>query len=241
MKYRYLYQTGENENREGEINAKNRAEAYAALRKRGIRPYRVIGDDPVDWKPWAASAAIVMLAGAVAFLGYRLAVMPTPVDPHAPMARQQVLGDPTIVAAGVHDGWTNVFACALDRHLAAYAQPGVTVRRPEVATGDYRRYERELAEPMARPEGERAEYRTIRNIVRSMRDEMSAELAAGKTCEEYFAGLDARQEREIALRDKAAATVERAPEDMKYQAWLGVNAKLREMGIAPLDLPRGEL
>ena len=51
MKYQYFYQTKTNENRDGWITAKNRAEAYAALRKQGIRPYRVVGDDPVRWQP----------------------------------------------------------------------------------------------------------------------------------------------------------------------------------------------
>ena len=72
MKYQYLYQTKENENREGWINAKNRAEAYAALRRQGIRPYRLIGDDPVQWQPWAAGAGFVVLAAIAAFFAYRL-------------------------------------------------------------------------------------------------------------------------------------------------------------------------
>ena len=65
MTYQYLYQTKENENRRGEIKARNRAEAYAALRRRGIRPYRLIGDDPVNWRPWAVSGAILALVVAL--------------------------------------------------------------------------------------------------------------------------------------------------------------------------------
>ena len=66
MKYRYLYQDGENRNCEGEIKARNRDEAYATLRKSGIRPYRLIGDDPWNWRPWAVGAAFVLLAAAYA-------------------------------------------------------------------------------------------------------------------------------------------------------------------------------
>lgn len=61
MTYKYLYQDRDNKNHEGEIKARNRAEAYAAVRKLGIRPYRVIGDDPVNWKPWAIAAGYVLL------------------------------------------------------------------------------------------------------------------------------------------------------------------------------------
>ena len=66
MKYRYFYQTKDNENKEGWIKAKSRENAYALLRKSGIRPYRVVGDDPVNWKPYAAGSAIVLLATALA-------------------------------------------------------------------------------------------------------------------------------------------------------------------------------
>lgn len=61
MLYKYLYQDRENVNHEGEIKARNRAEAYAAIRKLGIRPYRVIGDDPKNWRPWAIAAGYVVM------------------------------------------------------------------------------------------------------------------------------------------------------------------------------------
>ena len=69
MKYKYLYQDRENRNLEGEINARNRADAYQRLRKQGIRPYRVIGDDPWNWRPWAISAGYLVLSAALVVLG----------------------------------------------------------------------------------------------------------------------------------------------------------------------------
>lgn len=68
MTYRYLYQTKDNENREGEIKARSRDEAYTLLRKQGIRPYRVIGDDPWNWRPWAIAAGYAVLVAALAVL-----------------------------------------------------------------------------------------------------------------------------------------------------------------------------
>ena len=65
MKYRYLYQTKENENREGWIKARSRDEAYTLLRKQGIRPYRVIGDDPFNWRPWVIGAGYAVLLALV--------------------------------------------------------------------------------------------------------------------------------------------------------------------------------
>ena len=69
MKYKYLYQDRENRNLEGEISARNRADAYQRLRMQGIRPYRVIGDDPWNWRPWAISAGYLVLSAALVALG----------------------------------------------------------------------------------------------------------------------------------------------------------------------------
>ena len=69
MKYKYLYQDKNNVNCEGEIEARDRADAYTKLRKNGIRPYRVIGDDPFDWRPLALSLAIF-----VAFMSVMVAM-----------------------------------------------------------------------------------------------------------------------------------------------------------------------
>ena len=74
MTYKYLYQDRENRNCEGEIKARDRAEAYVLLRKQGIRPYRVIGDDPFRWQPWAISAGYVALLAVIVSLAMMLAV-----------------------------------------------------------------------------------------------------------------------------------------------------------------------
>ena len=69
MKYRYLYQDRENRNLEGEIDARDRADVDLRLRKQGIRPYRVSGDDPWNWRPWAISAGYLVLSAALVVLG----------------------------------------------------------------------------------------------------------------------------------------------------------------------------
>ena len=69
MKYKYLYQDRKNNNLEGEIVARNRDEAYKLLRQQGIRPYRVIGDDPWNWRPWAISAGYLVLSVALVAVG----------------------------------------------------------------------------------------------------------------------------------------------------------------------------
>ena len=69
LKYTYLYQDRKNRNLSGEIVARNRADAYLQLRRQGIRPYRVIGDDPWNWRPWAISAGYLVLSAALVVLG----------------------------------------------------------------------------------------------------------------------------------------------------------------------------
>ena len=69
MKYKYLYQDSQNVSHEAEIVARDRADAYAKLRRQGVRPYRVIGDDPWNWRPWAISAGYAVLSLALIVLG----------------------------------------------------------------------------------------------------------------------------------------------------------------------------
>ena len=72
MTYKYLYQDKENRNLEGEIKARNRADAYQLLRKQGIRPYRLLGDDPWNWRPWAVGAGYAVLLVAIVILIFML-------------------------------------------------------------------------------------------------------------------------------------------------------------------------
>ena len=72
MTYKYLYQDKQNRNCEGEVKARDRAEAYLILRKQGIRPYRVIGDDPWNWRPWAVGAGYAVLMVVIVVLAVLL-------------------------------------------------------------------------------------------------------------------------------------------------------------------------
>jgi len=233
MKYRYLYQTKNNENKEGWINAKSRENAYAELRKAGIRPYRVIGDDPLNWKPYAAGAAIVLLATALAavlFVGH---------EDRRPHPRAQLVGDHTVIEAGVYSGWTNVLSSALDRRLALYAQPGRHVDFPRPTEEECVALKAALDVPVPYVGGEPPEHRMLKNIIAKMREDMRAYIADGGDVAGYFDFLDERQLQEREFREKALDTVYRAPESLRERAWLGVNARLKDMGIEPLSRPTG--
>lgn len=222
MKYKYLYQDRQNRNCEGWIKAKNRENAYTLLRKQGIKPYRIIGDDPVNWLPWAIGGVVAALIAAVAALGILMARkgMET-----AAMPRHQ------LEAAIDYDA----LPTALDKYLAWFAQPGRWVERPEAGEEEFAVFALDLAAELE-VKGEQAE---LRRILKGMRAEMAAMLAEGKTVKDYCDYLEERQEREETMRLKAQASVDKAPESYRELVWRGVNAKLKEMGIKELDRPQG--
>ena len=84
MTYKYLYQDRQNRNCEGEIKARDRNDAYLQPRKQGIRPYRVIGDDPLNWRPWAIASGYAVLLALVFVLAAMLAGRAHPSAPSTP-------------------------------------------------------------------------------------------------------------------------------------------------------------
>jgi len=229
VKYRYFYQTKENENKEGWIKARSRENAYALLRKSGIRPYRLVGDDPVNWKPYAAGAAIVLLATALA------AALLSSREDCRPRPRAQLVGDREVISAGMYSGWTNVLSSALDRRLALYAQPGRFVEKTPVSEEELEAFAAELGQEVQYVPGEPPEHRMLRNIVAKMREEMREYLAAGGTVKDYLDFLEERQDQERELRNRAIDTIARAPESMRERARINVNLRLREMGLAEVQ------
>jgi hypothetical protein len=232
--YVYYYQTKNNENREGTIKARSRADAYARLRKSGVRPYRLVGDDPVNWRPWAVAGVILLLTAALVFSVRRMLAAG---DDRAPCARQQLYGDTAVIAEGVFSDWAAHLSRPLDRFLAAYAQPGAFVPPPLLTSAEYAALATDLASPVAYVDGERMEVRQLKNILAGMRGEMRRFLADGGTVGGYMDFLEKRQREEQAYRDKARAHVERAPKSHLYQTWAGVNAALRARGLAPIEPP----
>lgn len=230
MKYQYFYQTKENENRSGWIAAKDRADAYTQLRKQGIRPYRVKGEDPLRWQPWALGATIAALALALVCA----LVFGRGGSGRQPASRRQLVGDRSVISRGLENGWEGVFATRLDRYLAAYAQPGWIAIPPEVTPEETAAFAQELATPLAYGDGDGPEVVLLKNIVAKMREEMRDYLAQGGSVADYLRFLEDRQDDERAFRNQAADRVARAPESMREGYRLNVNVRLREMGLAEL-------
>lgn len=230
MNYQYFYQTRDNQNREGWIKARDRADAYTRLRKQGIKPYRVVGDDPVRWQPWAIGGAFAVLVLAlVAALVFGRG------DDDSPLSRRQLVGDRSVVSAGLASSWDGVFTTKLDRYLAAYAQPGWIAVPPECSDAEIAAFVDELETPLVLRDGDGVEIRLLKRIVATLRAEMRDYLAAGGSVADYLAFLEDRQDQERDLRGKAIDSVARAPESMRERARFNMNVRLREMGIAEIQ------
>lgn len=234
MKYQYFYQTSKNENRDGFIKAKNRADAFAKLRKQGIKPYRLKGDDPVNWQPWAIGAAFFAMVTAFFVIFFYGTVSFS--NDVAPARRQQLAGDPAVVSKGLETGWEGVLPTCLDRYLAAYAQPGWIALPPDFTADQIAAFKDDLAVPLEFSESDNETTALLKKIVYTMRGEFKSYLDGGGAVDDYLKLLDERQDEEISARKRAFEAVESASPDMRGRVLMNANVRLREMGMAELEM-----
>ena len=237
-KFHYFYQSKENKNLDGWIVAKSRDDAYAQLRKQSIKPYKVVGKDPIAWKRWAAIAVLaVALAGTYAWLALRS----EPVAPDEQFVRHQIYGAESVIRNGISTEWS---ACGLDegeRYLARYAQPGIKVayrrKTPETASA----VEASLSRHLEVEDSELLEYRQLKQIVESIKDELRAYIKSGGNVDGFLDRLQERQGQEVAYYNAANQELENAkatmPEDELYNLWAAKNAELRAIGLPMLKEP----
>jgi hypothetical protein len=237
-KFHYFYQSKENKNLDGWIVAKSRDDAYAQLRKQSIKPYKVVGKDPIAWKRWSAIAVLtVALAGTYAWLALR----PEPAELDEQFVRHQIYGAESVIRNGMSTEWS---ACGLDegeRYLSRYAQPGIKVayrhRTPETASA----VEASLARHLEVEDSELLEYRQLKQIVESIKDELRAYIKSGGNVDGFLDRLQERQDQEVAYYNAANQELENAKatmsEDEVYNLWAAKNAELRAIGLPMLKEP----
>jgi len=240
VKYHYFYQSRENKSCDDWIDARDRGDAYAQLRRRGIKPYKLLGRDPLPWKRWTAIAVLgAALAGTYAWLALR----PAPrADGLADgFVRHQIYGDPAIIESGSANGWA---ACGFDggeRVLSLYAQPGKEVRPPKDKAAAAASVDGCLGRRLEPQDGELTEYRQMKLMVESMKAELRRYKAAGGTTPLYLDRLQARQSQEVAYYRAAAQEVAEARLRLSDEAlsalWAAKNAELRAIGLPMLKDP----
>lgn len=237
-KFHYFYQSKENKNLDGWIVAKSRDDAYAQLRKQSIKPYKVVGKDPIAWKRWAAIAVLaVALAGTYAWLALRS----EPVAPDEQFVRHQIYGAESVIRNGISTEWS---ACGLDegeRYLARYAQPGIKVAYRRKTSETASAVEASLSRHLEVEDSELLEYRQLKQIVESIKDELRAYIKSGGNVDGFLDRLQERQDQEVAYYNAANQELENAkgtmPEDELYNLWAAKNAELRAIGLPMLKEP----
>jgi len=259
----YTFKTSDGRRRVAEIESGSRDEAFAELRRQGIRPIKVVAEDgsrengasrpaASAWWGFALAAAIAALVAGAWWIGgggrdgtrpdggETVVVASGPSAPiitgveATPLPRQTVQGD----RKRIEDAKRTAFAGAAEAWLAQYAEPG---RRAEGGgvVPNVAEFESALKEPVKVTGDDFTEVVDLKRMVEGMKQEMREFLEGGGTMEEYVAEVLQRQKEEASCRERAEAKLESLlanPRDA-YDYWLKANAQLKSMGIYELPLP----
>ena len=228
MKYHYFYQSKKNENLDGWIVAKNRDDAYAQLKKQGIKPFKVLGRNPIGWKRWAAIVALVL---AVAYLWLSLRKASAPI---MTATRSALYGDASTIQNLSADGWRTTFQDEGDAWLARHAIPGVVCDCPSNCMVNI------SSEPLQILDEDSEELRKMKRMVNGMKKEMQEYLDAGGALEDYIDLCCERVRTEKGIKDSINGKfIQLRKKDPLEVAddWEKQNKTLRSLGLPTVPLP----
>ena len=252
MKYTYAYKTSDGTRHEATMVAKSREEAFAQLRKQGIKAIKVVAADGskangevrgVRKRAVAVLVAFVAMGVGLAayFSGTRTGGVSAASEPTftTDPDRRQIIGDAAIIEKNIRNGWADVFELEGERFLASFAIPGVKAGLRNTS-------EKEFALALEthgkiNPD-DSLETRQIKAIVEGMKNEARRYIAAGGTIVEYGKRLTERQDAEIAIYNRVKADLEKARSAMSDDAfmsyWEKRNDELRNLGIKTIGFER---
>lgn len=250
MKFLYEYKTSNNERRQGEISAASRDAVYAALKKEGIRPFKVelapgfvnhiasLGKRGIAIIVLTAIAAVSTLVALNAKKEVAVVIQETR-DAFDSQTRRQILGDVAEVEKGIRTGWKSVFVDEGECFLASFAIPGVPAG---VKTTNVEALEEALKREIAADKDDTLVARQIKAMVEGMKDELRNFIAAGGTIQQYGKRLVERQEQEISYYNRVKSELEATLKSGKSREEAEEllerrNADLRNMGIKTIPMP----
>ena len=249
MRYAYAYKTGDGARHEAAIEAESREAVFEELRKRGVRPIKVVAGDgskangaPVGVRRKAAvasvlAAALAAVGATAAFLRIARPAAPAVESFQTDQTRRYPIGDAAIIERGILTGWSDVFPEEGERFLASFAVPGFKAGRRSTTVEELKAA---LARDVAASGSDRMETRQIKAMVEGMKAEARAYIDAGGSAVEYGRRLTERQEAEIEIYERAKADLERAKRTMRgkelFDYWESRNDKLRNLGIRSITL-----
>lgn len=252
MRFTYQYRTSGNEVRRGEVSARDREAAFAALKARGIRPAHVDEAPGIfnklfgKGKRWIAigvlATALTASLAAIALMGGR--------GRPAFEERAQLFGDPFVLGKLSADGWRTAFPDEGDAWFARHAVPGAECG---CAKDEAERLRKGTAQPILSPapvaigRDDGDELAKMKRMVNCMKREYARYLDAGGTEAQYRIECETRLvvERQIAQRiAKELGNLERklTPETRPQieKAWDEKNALLRSMGLMTFPMPESD-
>lgn len=247
MKYTYAYKTSDGLRHEASMNAESREQVFSALRKQGIRPIKVVAADGskangevrgVRKRVVAASVVLTAL-----FVGVSVYVALLQSSQHSPgsvciakpLPRQEIAGHRDRIESTISN-----FENKAEAFLARFVEPGRPFTAPEADWPNKAEFEKVLNKPTTFAANEFTEQIDVKRMLAYLKYEMSFYLKHGGYVSGYIRELIRRQEMEIAERNKHSKKLnellDKSDKDA-YNYWLKANARLRAMGIYPLQLP----
>ena len=249
MKYHYFYQTSKNEALDDWIVAQDRNDAYRLLRKKGIRPYKMIGGNPREWKRWTAIAVL----GIVSAVAITVAIYARKSSrPVASELRSQLYGDPATIQLLSANGWRGTFKSASDAWLARHAVPGANCDCKDMSQSERIAIAEELLRQSKSPldisQDESPELVKMKRLINGMKNEFAEYVSADGSSEDYMLLCDERLVTERRLRADFLRDFERLEKDLSVSQdakaregiisqWERKNETLRSMGLKTVPLP----
>ena len=228
------------------MDAESREAVFEALRKKGIRPIKVIAEDGskangeirgVRRRVVGVAAVLAAIVAVIATSLYNRVSAPTLPEFESGQTRRQIIGDTAIIDKGIATGWSDVFPEEGDRFFASFAIPGVRAGQRNTTVEEIKAA---LDRDVEVSDSDGLEARQVKSMVAGMKAEARAYINAGGSIVDYGKRLTERQDAEIAIYERAKAEIDHARKTMSQDdfiaLWEGRNDQLRNLGIKLVPL-----
>ena len=246
MKYTYAYKSSDGSRHEASMDAESREAVFEALRKKGIRPIKVIAEDGskangeirgVRRRVVGVAAVLAAIVAVIATSLYNRVSAPPLPEFESGQTRRQIIGDTAIIDKGIATGWSDVFSEEGDRFFASFAIPGVRAGQRNTTVEEIKAA---LDRDVEVSDSDGLEARQVKSMVAGMKAEARAYINAGGSIVDYGKRLTERQDAEIAIYERAKAEIDHARKTMSQDdfiaLWEGRNDQLRNLGIKLVPL-----
>ena len=246
MKYTYAYKSSDGSRHEAEMDAESREAVFEALRKKRIRPIKVIAEDGskangeirgVRRRVVGVAAVLAAIVAVIATSLYNRVSAPPLPEFESGQTRRQIIGDTAIIDKGIATGWSDVFPEEGDRFFASFAIPGVRAGQRNTTVEEIKAA---LDRDVEVSDSDGLEARQVKSMVAGMKAEARAYINAGGSIVDYGKRLTERQDAEIAIYERAKAEIDHARKTMSQDdfiaLWEGRNDQLRNLGIKLVPL-----